>query len=73
MGEVSFLVGRDHNGKLLAKFHINEFNRLVWHSIAVHVLQGVLEDGTRHGHREVVGRLNTDFNGLWQKNFLAVG
>ena len=39
----------------------------------MHVLQGVLEDRTGHGHVQVVARVNADFNGVWKQHFLAVG
>ena len=46
---------------------------MVGHEITVHVTQGVLENGTRHGHVQVIARVNTDLDGVWQQNLLAAG
>ena len=46
---------------------------MVGHEITVHVPQGVLENGTWHGHVQVVARVNTDLDGVWQQNLLAAG
>ena len=73
VGEVAFFIGHDHHSSILAEFNVNPLNRLVGECIAVHVLQGVLEDRTGHGHVQVVARVNADFNGIWEEHFLAVG
>ena len=72
IGEVAFIIGGDHDSEFLAKFEIDKFNGLVGHDIAVHVCQGVLEDGARHGHGKVVGWFNSDFNRVGEKDFLSV-
>ena len=38
----------------------------------MHVIQGVLENGTRHGHSKIIRWVNTDFNRVWQKNFFSI-
>ncbi len=73
VGEVAFFIGHDHHSGVLAEFNIDPLDRLVGECIAVHVLQGVLEDGTGHGHVQVVAWINADFNGVRKQHFLAVG
>ncbi len=73
IGEVALFISVNHHGKLFSEGYINKFNGLVWHCIAVHVVEGVFEDRTRHGHSKVIRWFNANLNRVRQQDFFAVG
>ena len=72
MGKIAVFIGQNHRGELLAEVCVNKFNGLVGQRLAVHVQQCVLEDGARHGHVEIVARVDSNLNRVGKQDFLAV-
>ena len=72
VGEIAVFIGQNHRGEFLAKVCVNKLNGLVGERLTVHVQQGVLEDGTRHGHVEIVGCVDSNLDRVRKQDFLAV-
>ena len=72
VGEITLMVCRYFNEEFLSEIDVHKLDDLVRKQIGIVVFQGVLEDRSRHDHGQIVGRVNPDFNRVWQQHFFHV-